>query len=79
MISPCWPEAGPVPSSKLWEEASYQHPWGSSSDPSFAAMKRSDLGCLVTADDKYTENAVPRDASQRWGDAWGVRLVGFYR
>lgn len=42
-------------------------------------MKRSDLGSLVTADDKYTENAVPRDASQRWGDAWGVRLVGFYR
>lgn len=41
-------------------------------------MERSDLGYLVTADDEYTVNAVPRGASQRWDDAWGVWLVGFY-
>jgi hypothetical protein len=41
-------------------------------------MERSDLGYLVTADDKYTESNTPRGASQRWDDAWGVWLVGFY-
>lgn len=42
-------------------------------------MERSDMGYLVTADDEYPVNAVPRGASQRWDDTWGVWLVGFYR
>lgn len=42
-------------------------------------MERSDMGYLVTADDENPVNAVPRGASQRWDDAWGVWLVGFYR